>query len=290
LVIDDRSEDLWRYVAWLVQLGATVQGARRLTEGRCFLEEWRPHVLVVDRLLPDADAFQELVLKSAGAAQAHGVVLTSGYFDKETYEAVDKTFAVPAPKDELVGPDVLAAFVQAALRRSAGAAPRQPSEEAPYATGERLRPTSLVEGAFFAAVSVGDGDVLIYRWLRVYVLDRRALFMDRPLVLQLRQFDILVHFLRHVGRPIGAIELVAKASRARPLKTAGSARVHVSLLRRAVDDAIAALKRDSTVELRDWPGSALDVIQTAPSGRGWGIGLPPELIAPAQLRRQSTHE
>lgn len=129
LAVDDRSTDRNQYEAWLCVAGAKVKATRSIAEAREIMASWTPHVLVVNRLLQDGDGFE--TLGSEALARGTAVVVTSGYFRTEALDAIERTTAVPAPKDQLLHADILIAFVEDACRRvrghqdgAAGAVPR----------------------------------------------------------------------------------------------------------------------------------------------------------------------
>lgn len=116
LVVDDRSTDRHQYEAWLRLAGAKVKAARSIAEAREILASWTPHVLVVNRLVQDGDGFETLGREAL--LRRIAVVVTSGYFCAEALDAVEQTAAVPAPKDQLLHADILAAFVRRACQQA----------------------------------------------------------------------------------------------------------------------------------------------------------------------------
>jgi CheY-like chemotaxis protein len=117
LVVEDAPEDATRFRKWLVDAGAHVFEVGTLAAARQALGEGSWDAIVMDRVLPDGDAFEWLRLehRKRGRLPIPPCVLVSAHLDEKTYESIYRIGAVPLPKHYLLHPNVLLAALGSAL-------------------------------------------------------------------------------------------------------------------------------------------------------------------------------
>jgi DNA-binding response OmpR family regulator len=258
LVVDDTVSELERLAAWLALLGAEVTCARTLNGARAALANGAFHAIVVDRLLPDGDAFDLLPAR----AQPCGAVIASGYIDARTWAVIEHRGAVPAPKSQLQSPLLLMGFVEEALRRAnVQVQVRRMDGDAAHSRAPSDAPDSKAEQSEEERWTVRRGPVAVD-------LRRRSVtVLGEERRLQPKQFDVLVHLMLKPEKIVTGDELVQTvwADTRNPLSP--------SIVRSTISRLRSGL---------GLPGDSF--IQTA-SG-GWGIGIWPLLSESGQRKQR----
>lgn len=121
LVVEDAPEDAAKFRQWLTLAGMHVVEVGTLAAARRALHEETWDAVVLDRLLPDGDAFEWLSreCRERGTSSRFWMppcVLVSGHLDEKTYRAIYDLGAVPLPKHYMLHPDVLLAAIGTAFR------------------------------------------------------------------------------------------------------------------------------------------------------------------------------
>jgi CheY-like chemotaxis protein len=119
LVVEDAPEDVAKFEQWLSVAGAEVTTVLTLGAATQAFREGGHDAVVIDRLLPDGDAFEWLSRehRERGAlSRVPPCVLVSGHIDAKVYRATYDLGAVPLPKHYILHPDVLLAAITSAFR------------------------------------------------------------------------------------------------------------------------------------------------------------------------------
>ena len=198
LVVDDDPETL-RYVRKaLSEAGYTVVVTADPEEALPLLEENRPHLVLLDLMLPGADGI-ELMRDILGVSNVPTIFLSAYGRDRvvaRAFEAGALDYIVkPFSSTELV------ARVRAALRRSTGHHPSQPPE--PYVLGD----------------------------LRIDYAERRVTLAGRPVELRAKEYQLLYELSVNAGRVLTHDELLRRIWGARRPNNLGPLRTHLRRLR-----------------------------------------------------------
>ena len=87
LLVEDSPEDREKYETILAAAGARVEKVETLGAARSALSSGRCDILVLDRLLPDGDAFEWLRAERHRNARIPPCVVLSGHLDAKTYRS-----------------------------------------------------------------------------------------------------------------------------------------------------------------------------------------------------------
>src|SRR5215213_5310150 len=203
LVVDDESQ-----IARVLRTGLKTHGydVRVASDGVSALEtfnDWRPDLVVTDLAMPNLDGL-ELCRRLRAVSQLPIIVLSVRGEEKTKVEALD------AGADDYVtkpfGMDELLARVRAQLRRALAPAINEDSS---------------------AVLEVGD--------FRIDVEARSVFVRDREVHLTPKEYDLLVHFVRHAGKVITHRTLLAAVWGGNYTEQGEYLRVFVGQLRKKIE-------------------------------------------------------
>jgi two-component system, OmpR family, response regulator ResD len=211
LVVEDDPTIAEVVTGYLLRAGHQVKA---IADGRAALERAEadpPDLVVLDVMLPGLDGI-EVCRRLRSRSQLPVVMLTA------LGGEMDRVLGLEVGADDYLtkpfSPRELVLRVQAVLRRAGaaagGAEPPSPGPGADHGDPDRPeaeragadRPGAETPGPDRSATVLLDGD------LRVDLTGHRALLRGRELSLTMREFDLLVHLLRHPGRAFSREDLM----------------------------------------------------------------------------------
>ncbi|MET7748960.1 response regulator transcription factor [Micromonospora sp. NPDC005367] len=177
------------------------------------VRERRPHLVVLDLMLPGLDGLQVCRRLRQGSEGVPIIMLTA------RGDEADRVLGLQLGADDYLGkpfsPRELVLRVGSVLRRAGEPAPR-------------------------------EAEVLVDAGLEVATGPRVARLHDRELTLTLREFDLLAHLLRHPARAFRRAELLERVW-GWTFGDESTVTVHVRRLREKIEDDPAAPRRIVTV-------------------------------------------
>ena len=253
LVVDDDPTVSEVVAGYLVRSGFSAELAPDGPSALRAAERRRPDLVVLDLMLPGIDGLE--VCRELRARGPVPVVMLTARSDEE-----ERILGLEVGADDYVtkpfSPRELVLRVRAVLRRGA-------------------RETA---GAGVGAGADGHGTVLRAARLEADTAARRARKDGRELALTLREFDLLVHFLRHPGQVCDREGLMREVW-GWEFGDLSTVTVHVRRLRAKVEDDPALPKLIQTVwgiGYRFEPGPAPDSGPDSDPRPGPGPGLRPD--------------
>jgi DNA-binding response OmpR family regulator len=233
LVVDDDptvSDVLRRY---LERAGYAVEHAADGPAALASFADTRPDLVLLDLMLPGIDGL-EVCRRLRADAEAVPVIMLTALGDE-----ADRITGLRLGADDYVtkpfSPRELVLRVQSVLRRVTGAGEKTRATDLPAGGGPRGTGDPPDTGGLLV-----DGDLVVDRQRR---LARRG---GEQLALTVREFDLLVFFLRHPGRAFGRAELLAQVW-GWTFGDQATVTVHVRRLREKIEPDPAGPRRIVTV-------------------------------------------